>query len=212
MPISRREEPYPKDLTEAKQLWRQRVRYEYLQEKLARIGTKSNNVAKADSKADLKPKETNSDTAAPEKKKTDAEEIVELLTRRYNRTLHYFKELDADDVLERYLTSLAHVYDPHSDYMNKIGADNFAIGMNLALFGIGAELFQSEDGYCTIRRLTPNGPAEKSKKLKPNDRIVAVAQGEAQCVDVVDMNLNKAVQLIRGPKGTEVRLTIIPAA
>jgi carboxyl-terminal processing protease len=88
--------------------------------------------------------------------------------------------------------------------------DTFAIGMNLSLFGIGAELV-SEDGYCSIRRLLPGGPAEKSKKIKEKDRILAVAQGDQTPVDIVDMSLNKAVQLIRGAKGTEVRLTINPA-
>jgi carboxyl-terminal processing protease len=112
--------------------------------------------------------------------------------------------------MQVYLTALAHVYDPHSDYMNKIQADNFAIGMNNTLFGIGAEL-RSEDGYCTINRLVAGGPAEKSKKLKEKDRIVGVAQGEGTVVDVVEMSLNKVVQMIRGPKGTEVRLTIQPA-
>ena len=82
--------------------------------------------------------------------------------------------------------------------------------MNLSLFGIGAELV-SEDGYCKIRRLLPGGPAIKSKLIKEGDQIVAVAQSNQPPVDIVDMNLTKAVQLIRGPKGTEVRLTIIPA-
>jgi carboxyl-terminal processing protease len=121
-----------------------------------------------------------------------------------------FEEFDSDDVLQLYLTALAHVYDPHSDYFGKSQLENFQIGMRLALFGIGAVL-TSEDGYCKIRELTPEGPAQKSKKLKPGDRIIAVAQGEAEPVDVVDMKLNKVVEMIRGPKGTEVRLTIIPA-
>jgi carboxyl-terminal processing protease len=88
--------------------------------------------------------------------------------------------------------------------------EQFAISMNLSLFGIGAELV-SEDGYCKIRRLLPGGPAIKSKLIKENDQIVAVAQSNQPPVDIVDMSLNKAVQLIRGPKGSEVRLTIIPA-
>ena len=98
--------------------------------------------------------------------------------------------------------------DPHSDYMGPVHLDSFAISMNLSLSGIGAELL-SEDGYCTIRKLLPGGPAQKSKKIKEKDRIVAVAQGDKTPVDVVDMNLNKVVQMIRGPKGTEVRLTVI---
>ncbi|MCU0784047.1 MAG: carboxy terminal-processing peptidase, partial [Verrucomicrobia bacterium] len=247
MLANRHESSYPKDLAEAKQLWRQRLRFEYLQEKLAGLGAKkkpevlagktmefplTNATALSNSATSL-PDETISPkigqggqkiviaahdttpaskpTAPPPetKKKTDAEEIVDLLSRRYHRNLHMFKEWDNEDVLEKYLTALAHVYDPHSDYMNDSGAKNFAIGMNLALFGIGAVLTTDLDGYCKIQELKP-GPAMKSKQIKVGDRIAAVAQGNAAPVDVVEMNLNKAVQLIRGPKGSEVRLTIIP--
>lgn len=175
--LNRHDLPFPKDLDEAKRLWRDRLRYEYLQEKLN------------------------------DKKH---EEIVDILKRRYNRTLKMFREWDSDNVLEAYLTTLAHVYDPHSDYMGKSQSDNFAISMNLSLFGIGATL-TSDDGYCKITDLVRGGPAETSKKLKVGDRIVAVGQSNEPPVDVVDMPLPKAVQLIRGPKGTEVRLTIIPA-
>lgn len=206
--INRREAPYPKDLTEARKLWLERVRFEYLQEKLGKIDARK----KA---AERKEKEAKADKAAEsgtdiKPKKTESEEIVELLTSRYNRTLRMFRDWDNEDVLQVYLTALAHVYDPHSDYFGHAQLDTFSIGMNLSLFGIGAELM-SEDGYCTIRRLLPGGPAAKSKKLHEKDRIVAVAQSNQPPVDVVEMNLSKAVQLIRGPKGTEVRLTILPA-
>jgi carboxyl-terminal processing protease len=121
-----------------------------------------------------------------------------------------FKEWENDDVLQIYLSALTHVYDPHSDYLGQAQLDSFSIGMNLSLFGIGAEL-RSEDGYCTINRLLPGGPAIRSKKIAEKDRIIAVAQSNQPPVDIVEMNLTKAVQLIRGPKGTEVRLTVIPA-
>ena len=140
-------------------------------------------------------------------KKTEAEEIVETLTKRYNRISHFYAEWDQDDVLEIYLTSLAHVYDPHTDYFNPRQAEDFSIGMNLALFGIGAVL-TAEDGYCKITELKP-GPAQKSGKIKVGDRIVAVAQSDAPAVDVVEMKLSKIVQMVRGPKGSEVRLTIV---
>lgn len=175
--LNRRDQPHPKNLEEAKTLWRDRLRAEYLQEKLD--GKKH-------------------------------EEIVDILKRRYNRILKSFKEWDSENVLEVYLSALTHVYDPHSDYMSKSAADNFTINMNLSLFGIGATLM-SEDGYCKITELVPGGPAARSGKLKVGDRIVAVAQGDEPPVDIVDMPLRKAVQLIRGPKGTVVRLTIIPA-
>ena len=201
--INRHELPYPKDLPEAKALWRDRLRFEYLQEKFGKQDARKKAQA-----AKNKPAKTAAPAAA--KPKSDAEEIVDTLNHRYHRQLRFFTDWNNDDVLQIYLTTLTHVYDPHSDYFGHAQLESFSISMNLSLFGIGAELI-SEDGYCKIRRLLPGGPAIKSKEIKENDRIVAVAQGEQPFVDVVDMNLTKAVQLIRGPKGTEVRLKMVPA-
>jgi carboxyl-terminal processing protease len=117
--------------------------------------------------------------------------------------------LDSGSVLQAYLNALAHAYDPHSDYLNAPRAQDFSMQMNLSLFGIGARL-QEDDGYCTIKELVPGGPAVKSKLIKAEDRIVVVAQAGKPSVDVVDMELEKVVQLIRGPKNTEVSLTISP--
>jgi carboxyl-terminal processing protease len=200
--LNRHELPYPKDLNEAKQLWGERLRAEYLSEKLGKIDAKTNTNS-APPAANTQPPQS--------KPKTEDEEIVETLSHRYNRNLRAFEEWDHDDVLEIYLTTLAHVYDPHSDYMGKPQMDSFQIQMNLSLCGIGAELQQTPDGYCKINRLLPNGPAMKSKQIKEGDRIIGVAQGNQPPVDIVDMSLNKAVQLIRGEKGTEVRLTLLPA-
>jgi len=212
--VMRKDAPYPKNLAEAKKLWRDRLRYEYLQELLAKIEAHKKAAAKAESSENSSATNQTASTTAKDNdqkpKKTDAEEIIETLSRRYRRNLHTFADWDSDDVLQIYLTALARVYDPHSDYFGRSALDSFAISMNLSLFGIGAELM-SQDGYCTINRLLPGGPAAKSKKLHEKDRIIAVAQSNQPPVDVVDMSLNKAVQLIRGPKGTEVKLTIIPA-
>lgn len=175
--LDRRKAPRPKNLDEAKQLWRQHLRYEILQEKL---------------------------------NKEKPEEIGTKLVRRYERLLRTLKDYDSDDVFEFYLSSLAHAFDPHSDYMGKSSYESFNIGMKLSLFGIGA-LLQSEDGYCKIKSLVPNGPAAKSKQIKEGDRIVAVAQGDHEPVDVIEMKLSKVVDMIRGQKDTEVRLTVIPA-
>ena len=198
--INRKDAPYPKDLKEARQLWKERVRFEYLQEHLAKLDAKK----KPDSAA------SKTTTSASKKPKSESEEIVETLTHRYQRISRTFRDWDNDDVIQTYLTTLARVYDPHSDYFGHQQLETFSIGMNLSLFGIGAELV-SDDGYCTIRRLLPGGPAEKSGKIKEKDKIIAVAQATGPAVDVVDMSLNKAVQLIRGPKGTEVKLTVQPA-
>lgn len=228
--VNRKDEPHPADLDEARRIWRQRLRSEYLQEKIAKYAakkkaersaaSKTNSVAKVEetvktasetTKADENSEaEQKTEVAAAAPKKTEAEEIVETLTRRYTRNSSFYRDMDQQDVLELYLTSLAHVYDPHTDYFNPRQAENFAIGMNLTLYGIGAVLQSDMEGYCKIHELKP-GPALKSGKIKPGDRIVAVAQSNGPPVDVVDMNLNKVVQLVRGPKGSEVRLTILPA-
>lgn len=202
--LNRRDAPYPADLDEAKSLWRDRLRFEYLTEKLALVAERKES---AESKAAAEDSETALEDSPPPQ--TVDEEIKGILTRRYARSLKFFGEWDSDDVIQYYLSTLARVYDPHSDYMGRAQLEQFAITMNLALFGIGAQLM-SEDGYCTIQRLLPGGPAIKSKKLKDKDRIVAVAQADGEPVDVVDMNIRKIVQLIRGPKGSEVRLTIMP--
>ncbi len=190
--LDRRKAPYPKNLAEAQNLWRQRLLYDYLQEKFSR---------------EVSPTNGNMIVSLP---KSAPVEIAEKLARHYHWILRMFTNWDSSDILQVYLNALAHAYDPHSDYFNTSHAQDFSIDMSLSLFGIGAQL-HSEDGYCTIVSLIPGGPAAKSKQLKENDRIIAVAQGKQPPVDVVDMEISKAVQLIRGPKGTEVQLTIIPA-
>ena len=205
--INRKDSAYPKDLTEAKQLWHERLRYEYLQELLGKEAARQE--AKAAGKTNAPVANATAKAGQP-KPKTEAQEIVETLDHRYRRILHAFADWDDDDVLQVYLSSLCHVYDPHSDYLGRAQFEQFSIGMNLSLFGIGAQL-RSDDGYCVLDRLLPGGPAFKSKQLHEKDRIVAVAQSNQPPVDIVDMNLSKAVEMIRGPKGTEVRLTIIPA-
>ncbi|HEY4185215.1 MAG TPA: S41 family peptidase, partial [Polyangia bacterium] len=137
-------------------------------------------------------------------------DIGATLIRRHEQQLKSMGQLGDDEVLEIYLDALAHVYDPHSDYMDKESTESLSISMNLSLFGIGATL-ESEDGLCTIRELVPGGPAALSGALKPGDKIVAVAQGSAVAVDVTSMPLTRIVQLIRGPKGSQVTLTIRPA-
>jgi carboxyl-terminal processing protease len=136
-------------------------------------------------------------------------EIVKTLERRHAQRLRSMRTLGRDEVLALYLDSLAHVYDPHSDYLGREEMESFSIEMSLSLFGIGAAL-GSEDGACTIHELIPGSPAEKSGQLKPGDRIIAVAQAKGEPVDVTDMPLPRIVELIRGPKGTVVTLTVMP--
>lgn len=135
-------------------------------------------------------------------------EIHKTLTNHYASMLRNYKELDTDRAFELYVNSLARAYDPHSDFMGHISAENFNIQMKLSLIGIGA-LLGKDDDYCSIEELK-EGPAKKSGKLHEKDRIAAVAQSNSPPVDVEGMPLDKIVEMIRGTKGTQVTLTVIP--
>lgn len=137
-------------------------------------------------------------------------EAVRKIERRYLRTQRYLQEIEAGNIQESFLTTLAELYDPHSNFFSVDSADEFNIAISNSLVGIGAVL-RDEDGYCTIQELIPGGPAELSGQLYPGDKIVAVAQEGAEPVEVVDTKLRKVVKMIRGEKGTRVHLTVIPA-
>ena len=196
---------WPANEEEARELWRKRIKYEVLGTRLGKrhgveaMKAKVNNgeVARKDDGTPVKLYDI----------KTEKEKIL----RRYERFLRVRTEMDSGDVLQVYLTALSNGYDPHSDYFSPREAENFEINnIKLSLTGIGARL-QWDDGYTKLIELVPGGPAIRSKKLKPGDRITAVAQGEeGEAVDVIEMELDKVVDKIRGEKGTMVRLTIIP--
>ena len=129
---------------------------------------------------------------------------------RYHSFARRMKQLDNYDLLEIYLSSLAASLDPHGAYMSPNTLDDFEISMRLRLQGIGAVL-REENGQTIVVEVVPGGAASKDGRLKSNDKIIAVAQGDGKYVDVVDMRLRDAVKLIRGPKGTKVELKVVPA-
>jgi carboxyl-terminal processing protease len=138
------------------------------------------------------------------------EPAPQLVGRRYDRLARNVHEQDKDEQIKLFLDALAQAYDPHSEYLSKADMKNFSINMGLSLVGIGAML-RSEDGYAKIESLVPGGPAQLDGRLKVGDRITAVAQGQADYVDVREMRLDKVVEMIRGKKGTRVRLLAIPS-
>lgn len=117
--------------------------------------------------------------------------------------------MDNENVTKTILSALAQTFDPHSEYLSPSDLENFAIQMRLSLVGVGAVL-RSDDGYARVMEVVPGGPADQDGRLKVNDRIAAVAQGNTDFEDVVDMKLDKVVEKIRGKKGTIVRLQVIP--
>jgi carboxyl-terminal processing protease len=141
--------------------------------------------------------------------KSDAD-IQKTLGKRYRSQLNNLMRTKSDDAFQVFMNSFSETYDPHTEYFSPRTQENFNINMSLSLEGIGAVL-QNEDEFTKVVRLVPAGPADKAKQLKTGDRIVAVAQGDKELVDVVGWRIDEVVDLIRGPKGTTVRLQVIPS-
>lgn len=188
MVVDRSELAWAADKAELDEIWRKRLKNQLLVEKFL--------IDDEEEEAE--------ENSFDEEKLTPEENVV----KRYENYLKFFNDNDSADILEYYLSSMLHVFDPHSSYLNWRSVEDFDIAMKLSLTGIGATL-RSVDGYTEVVNVITGGPAEKDGRLQSGDRITAVAQGSEPAVDVVDMPLNKVVRKIRGAKGTEVRLTVI---
>ncbi|GJM10695.1 MAG: tail-specific protease [Lysobacteraceae bacterium] len=138
------------------------------------------------------------------------DEIASTLADRYENLRRRVEEMDAEDVFQLYMNAFASAIEPHTGYMAPRSSENFQISMRLSLEGIGAVL-QRDNEYTAIRYVVPGGPADKDGRLKAGDRIVAVGQENDSTVDVIGWRLDDVVEIIRGPKGSEVRLDVIPA-
>lgn len=175
---SRDKSPWLQSEAESDNLWRKRVKADWLRLKLAG--------------------------------KTDAV-IREILDKRYQISLERAYKYKSEDVFQLFMDAFTNSVDPHTDYFGARASAEFNISMKLSLVGIGAVL-QERNDYTTIRELVPGGPAQVSGKLSVGDRIVGVGQGEDGPVkEVVGMRLDEIVQMIRGAKGSVVRLDILPA-
>jgi carboxyl-terminal processing protease len=169
---------WPKTDDEVKDLWRKRVKNDWLRLKL-----------------------TGKDDKA----------IRETLDKRYNTSLSRAYKYNSEDVFQVFMNSYTNAVEPHTDYFGPKSTEDFDIAMRLSLVGIGAVL-QEKDDYTTVRELVPGGPAAVSTRLAVGDRIVGVGQGKnATVTDVVGWRIDDVVKLIRGAKGSVVRLDILPA-
>ena len=139
---------------------------------------------------------------------TSIKDGKERLMKRVRGMWKDFSQYENDDVVSIFLNSMAAAYDPHSSYLAAQDLKNFDISIKLSLEGIGAVL-RWEDGYTVVNSIVPGGAAARHGKLKADDRIIAVAQGEEAFESVIDMRLNNVVQLIRGKRGTKVGLQIL---
>jgi len=173
--IKRSEEPYPKDLKAAQEIWRLKIKFDLLTLKLGG---------------------------------TELEEAKNRMMKRVRGLWKDYSQYDDDDVVSLFLNAMANAYDPHSAYMAAQELKNFDISIKLSLDGIGAVL-RWEDGYTVVNSVIPGGAAARHGKLRVEDRIIAVAQADEAFESVIDMRLNDVVQLIRGKRGTTVRLQVL---
>ncbi|MBF7072787.1 carboxy terminal-processing peptidase [Glaciecola sp. MH2013] len=174
----REDESWPESQEELNEIWRQRVKYDALNLKMA---------------------------------DKSWEETQEMLSKRYARAIKRLSQTKSEDVFQTVMNSFARSIEAHTSYLSPRGSDRFQMEMNLSLEGIGAVL-RSEEDYTTIVSLVAGGPADKSEQVKPEDKIVAVAQDDEDFVDVVGWRLDDVVELIKGPKGSIVRLQILKGA
>ncbi len=174
--LDREEAPYAKSEEEIRDLWRKRVKNDWLRLKLAGKDDKG---------------------------------IRETLDKRYDNYVGRIRKLNNEDVFQMFMNAYATAIEPHTNYLGPRSADNFDIAMRLSLEGIGAVL-QTRDEYTIIREIVPGSPAALSGKLKVGDRIVGVAQGTGAFTDVLGWRIDDVVQLVRGEKGSTVRLDVLP--
>ncbi|WNC70826.1 carboxy terminal-processing peptidase [Thalassotalea psychrophila] len=172
--FDREDAPYATSEAELDELWRQRVKSDALNLKLAG---------------------------------KDWAEIKKVLTKRYNYALKRLSQGESEDVFQIVMNAFSRTVEPHTSYLSPRNAERFQMEMNLSLEGIGAVL-RAEDDFTVIQSVVTGGPADKSKKIKPKDKIIGVAQGDKEFVDVVGWRLDDVVDLIKGPKGTTVRLQV----
>lgn len=140
--------------------------------------------------------------------KEDQAETIKRLSMRYKDMNRYYKQFDMSEILEKYLTALTTVVDPHSSYMNgKTLEDMYNQTLHLTLDGIGASL-STEDGYAVVKEIVPGGAAEKDGRLQVDDKIVGVINENGEREDFVEKKLNDVVRKIRGKRGTKVKIVV----
>jgi len=180
--------PFFASQSESDESWRERVKFDMLN-------------------LDIAKQTPDSAAAASKGKSLDPKQI---LTDRYKNLLAQSNKLNNQDVFQIFMDAFTNAIDPHTNYFNPANAANFNIDMSRSLEGIGATLGVEND-YVTIKTIVPGGPADKSKQLNPDDKIVAVAQGkDGAYQNVIGWRIENAIALIRGTKGTIVRLQVIP--
>lgn len=191
---------FKNNLDDLKSYWEQNIRLQISSEYLDLLEKKARE-GKDDKEADEEPYPDYFWDSNLEK---EAREVVE---RRLKRAFDRMLEQRREDRMAVFLSCVANSFDPHTEFFPPQSKEDFDIGLTGTLEGIGAVL-QEDDGYIRVKEIVPGGAAWRQKELGEEDLILEVAQGEEEPVSVVEMRVRDAVKLIRGKKGTEVRLTV----
>lgn len=197
--------PYAANKDELKERWRKSLKYQVM----TRVLSEMDSQEKALEKAKEKEEAGEEVEEMPEQKDfaTLEAEAREKVLKSHEDWFKRLSRLDEEDMFSSYMNAVVNVFDPHTTYFPPADKENFDIKMSGKLEGIGATL-EEREGYIRVVRIVPGSACWKQGDLKEGFSILKVAQGEDEPVDVIDMPLDEAVQLIRGPKGTEVRLTV----
>jgi len=198
-----------KSESELRERWRKSLKYQVISRYLTLVDMQKDlqEGKKKAANTDSKEQKAAADSI---KIKSDAELRAEALEKVTKSNHELFKRIlrrDPQDKYDRFLSVITRAFDPHTDFMAPTKKEDFDIHMRGSLEGIGAVL-QEEDGYIKVVRIIPGGAAARQKELHGEDIILKVGQGPEEPVDIVDMRISEAVRLIRGKKGTEVRLTV----
>ena len=209
----RKDMSWPVDRKAQNDLWRKRIKNDVLAMTLRQELVEISATNKSDKT--VSSSMTNvADKAESDDNKKPVITPEENIRKRYKQFKIIIEDMDEEAILQRYLSAVAYAFDPHTDYMSPMRKEDFDIDMNLSLCGIGASL-RSEDGMAKIMEIIPGGPADRDKRdirLIPNDRIIAVGQGDEPVESILHLPLAKSVRKIRGKKGTKVVLEVIPAS
>ena len=196
---------YAADKAELKDRWRRALKMDVLDSYLAEIEKKNKEIAKENKDKPGEVALINEDGPLNKEMWQEAMDKVHKRTRNY---LHRLEQVTRQEHYNRFFDAVARAFDPHTNYMAPTSKEDFDIHMSGSLEGIGA-LLREDDGHIKVVRIIPGSAAEAQGQLHAEDTIVAVSEKDGDPVDISDMRLREAVSYIRGPKGTEVRLTIL---
>ncbi|NOZ33740.1 MAG: tail-specific protease [Chlorobi bacterium] len=187
--------PFAKTKKELMQYWRQFLKYAVMTKVAEKLETQEE-------------AKKNNDTTVEIKTEIQLQEkAVEEVKKNYDDWYHRISKVDENDLLNLYFNSITGYYGPHTGYFPPKDKENFDIQISGKLEGIGAQLSQP-NAYIKVVKIIPGSPCWKQGELGVGDKILKVAQGDKEPVNVVDMRLDKAIEMIRGKKGTEVKLTV----